>query len=198
MELTGAVGGPLIDQGLHGATHQLLKGVKYAIGRTGKSVLGQLGITPEKFDEYAKYGLSDQTLKDLSEGKINLTKLAKGGLDEAFEKLGKAKNIPSDLVRAGGPILAAGNKAKDDALTVHKVAGAATELQDLSSQPLKKKLSQAERRARRLAKTQRDAVGEARGKLKGNLKERFGDDGITWQHVHEEQIQTLVNYSMQM
>jgi hypothetical protein len=180
LELTGAVGGPLVDQGIHGATHQLLKGVKYAIGRTGKSVLGQLGITPEKFDEYAKkYGLSDQTLKDLSEGKINLTKLAKGGLDQAFEKLGKAKNIPSDLVRAGGPILAAGNKAKDDALaSVHKVAGAATELQDLSSQPLKKKLSKAERRARRLAKTQRDAVGEARGKLKGNLKERFGDDRI--------------------
>ncbi len=180
LELTGAVGGPLIDQGLHGATHQLLKGVKYAIGRTGKSVLGQLGITPEKFDEYAKkYGLSDQTLKDLSEGKINLTKMAKGGLDQAFEKLGKAKNIPSDLVRPGGAILAAGNKVKDDALSsVHKVAGAASDLQDLSSQPLKKKLSKAERKARRLQKTQRDAVGEARGKLKGNLKDRFGDDGI--------------------
>jgi len=184
LELTGAVGGPLIDQGLHGATHQLLKGVKYVIGRTGKSVLGQLGMTPEKFEEYAKkYGLSDQTLKDLSEGKINLTKLAKGGLDEAFEKLGKAKNVPSDLIRAGGPVLAEGKDAVNRGLAAaHKVAGAGDiELQDLSSQALKKgkkKLSKAERRARRLAKTQRDAVGEARGNLKGNLKERFADDRI--------------------
>jgi hypothetical protein len=175
LELTGAVGGPLIDQGLHGATHQLLKGVKYAIGRTGKSVLGQLGITPEKFNEYAeKYGLSDQTLKDLSEGKINLTKLAQGGLDQAFEKLGKASNIPTDLIRPGGPVLAEGRDAVNRGLAAaHSVASAAAapDLEDLSSQPLKKSRS-------RSARTLRDTVSDARANLQGSLAARFGDDDI--------------------
>lgn len=173
LELTGAVGGPLIDQGLHGATHQLLKGVKYAIGRTGKSVLGQLGMTPEKFEEYSqKYGLSDQTLKDLSEGRINLTKLAKGGLDQAFEKLGKASNVPTDLIRAGGPVLAAGKDTANKALAAaHNVAAAAPDLTNISSQPLKKTASA-------IVATGRDPVAEARANLQGGLAAKYGDDSI--------------------
>jgi hypothetical protein len=189
LELTGAVGAPFIEQGIHGATQQLLKGVKYAIGRTGKTVLGKLGITPEKFQEYAKrYGLSDQTLKDLSEGKINLTKLAKGGLDEAFQKLGSAKNIPTDLVRPAGPILTQSDKEFHNTLRNNLIGGgdAGTELTELTKLPERpRKPGRGEGKFGRMVNAQ---LEETRGNLQGNLKEKYSDTGDLFGRVQKANV----------
>jgi len=192
LELTGAVGAPFIEQGIHGSTQQLLKGVKYAIGRTGKTVLGKLGITPEKFQEYAKrYGLSDQTLKDLSEGKINLTKLAKGGLDEAFQKLGSAKNIPTDLVRPAGPILTQSDKEFHNTLRSNLIGGgdAGTELTDLTKLPERPRIGRKPRRGEgQFGRMVNAQLEETRGNLKGNLQEKYSDTGDLFGRVQKANV----------
>lgn len=72
LESTGAVAAPFIEKGLHGAVHKTFQGFRKIAGRTGQKAIQELGT---------RAGLSEQTIQDLKEGKINLTKLSKEGLD---------------------------------------------------------------------------------------------------------------------
>lgn len=166
LDATGAISGPLIDQGLHGVSHELFKGVKTLIGKGGKTVAQQLGITPAKFAEYSKkYGLSEETLDDLARGKINLTKLAKGGIKAAFEQLGNKANIPTNLTREGGNVLAQGKSAVDSAIkSVHSglATGLAdTDLTDLGSLPLAKSVDSQRKALKDVRRQARRAVMKA-------------------------------------
>jgi len=167
---TGAIAAPLLDQGLHGASAEIFKAAKKLIGKGSQTVAQKMGITPERFAEYAqKYGLSDETLEDLAKGKINVSRLAKQGLKAAFEELGKKSNVPTNLLQEGGNILAGGKGSVDSALkSVHSGLAQAlgdTELTDIGSLPLSKNSSKqsldykaARRAARKAAKA---ALAEA-------------------------------------